>query len=67
MSQSAPIKPLKILLPADLQKRLQDSVKRRLGRFKLEPQFALYPPRKSAPNAGSIKVALPHRLSGGLR
>ena len=67
MSQPAPIKPLKVLLPADLQKRLQDSVKRRLGRFKLEPQFDLYPPRKSAPNDGTIKVALPHRLSGGLR
>ena len=67
MSQPAPIKPLKVLLPADLQKRLQDSVKRRLGRYKLEPQFDLYPPRKSAPNDGSIKVALPHRLSGGLR
>ena len=50
MSQPAPIKPLKVLLPADLQKRLQDSMKRRLGRFKLEPQFDLYPPRKSAPN-----------------
>ena len=67
MSQPAPIKPLKILLPVDLQKRLQDSVKRRLGRFKLEPQFDLYPPRKSAPNDGTIKVALPHQLSGGLR
>ena len=67
MSQPAPIKPLKVLLPADLQKRLQDSVKRRLGRYKLEPQFDLYPPRKSDPNDGSIKVALPHRLSGGLR
>ena len=67
MSQPAPIKPLKVLLPADLQKRLQDSVKRRLGRFKLGPQFDLYPPRKSAPNDGTIKVALPHRLSGGLR
>ena len=41
MSQPAPIKPLKVLLPADLQKRLQDSVKRRLGRYKLEPQFDL--------------------------
>ena len=62
MSQPAPIKPLKVLLPADLQKRLQDSVKRRLGRYKLEPQFDLYPPRKSAPNDGSIKVALPLSL-----
>ena len=67
MIQPAPTKPLKVLLPAELQKRLQDSVKRRLGRFKLEPQFDLYPPRKSAPNDGTIKVALPHQLSGGLR
>jgi hypothetical protein len=67
MSQPAPTKPLKVLLPAELQKRLKDSVKRRLGRFKLEPQFDLYPPRKSAPNDGTIKVALPHQLSGGLR
>ncbi|MDG2198245.1 MAG: hypothetical protein P8O70_15485, partial [SAR324 cluster bacterium] len=66
MSQPAPIKPLKVLLPADLQKRLQDSVKRRLGRFKLEPQFDLYPPRKGTSSDGTIKVALPHQLSGGL-
>ena len=66
MSQPAPIKPLKVLLPADLQKRLQDSVKRRLGRYKLEPQFDIYPskvPRKMARS----RSPLPHRLSGGLR
>ena len=67
MSQPVPIQPLKVLLPDELKKRLEPAIKRRLATFKIVPQLDVYPLRKGVREDGSIKVALPHQLPGGIR
>jgi uncharacterized protein YlxW (UPF0749 family) len=55
---------MKVLLPPDLRKRVENELKRRLSTFKLVPAVDYYPPVKNPKfkDEVSIRVAMPHKL-----